>query len=349
MYTKVILGKNGSILGKIPIQTSESNPYPEVRPSKSSDYQPRRGADNFIEKNGELEDLASYCQETAFEMPREDRRDEVRPRRVLEASVELPESFVEALERLAESRNRRENRNDRERERRSDSPHRGSRSQQDDASRRNPHSSKEKSKLASLVQGYLDSTFLEDGNDSGRVNISENECFFPDPMITFLIDRPELVCTICQEKLEMAEMANDCSDSNLAILPCAHVACHRCLKTWFNENRKCPICREKLRHRDCGHTIKPTLITYDTITTLPKTIPRGGNIHHQCRKCEEKARKDKAVKMLKLAARGITNARHSVESLNIEGEHASLMMECVEDLFYRIPDEYAAGLRERRW
>ncbi|KAI1142078.1 hypothetical protein F5Y05DRAFT_409225 [Hypoxylon sp. FL0543] len=280
-------------------------------------------------------------------MSREDSHDAAGPGRVMNATVDLPESLVEDFNERRQGLDL-ERRNDNEREHRSDSS-RVSRSQQGLPGEKKPPSSKKTSERASLVQDYLDSTFLEEDNDERLVKIPENECFFPSPMITFLIDQPKLACTICDEKLSMAVMIHEIKDTNIAILPCGHVACHGCLKVWLQQTRKCHVCRAEMRHQDCGHTVKPALITYDNITCLPKTLPKGGKISGKCRKCEREARHDKAVKMLRLAARGITNARYNIKNLKIEGEHASMMTEVVEGLFHRVPDEYMDGLRERRW
>ncbi|KAI1412252.1 hypothetical protein F5Y13DRAFT_200247 [Hypoxylon sp. FL1857] len=265
-----------------------------------------------------------------------------RPRR--EINIELSQSVVDDLVRLGLGR--RETRNDSEPERGNDSPQADSESQQDDSGRRESSSSKDY-ELASLIEGFLDSSFLEEEDDDGRVKIAKKDCYFPDPLITFLIDQPDLTCVVCMEELEIGELASESRDSNIAILPCGHVGCQRCLKTWLAQHRRCPVCREKMRHRNCGHTVTPAVITFDTIASLPRTFPKGGYMSRNCRKCEVKGRMEKAVKMLRLAARGITNARRNIRTLDLEDDHITLMCEVVESQYYRVPKEYAEALKER--
>ncbi|KAI0128222.1 hypothetical protein F4776DRAFT_672349 [Hypoxylon sp. NC0597] len=205
--------------------------------------------------------------------------------------------------------------------------------------------------MGRLVSDYLHEIVAGHGHadDPDRIQYSTNECYFPDPMITLLVDLPEMMCAICQEKLKLNKKAEDSASINLAILPCGHIGCYGCLETWLDANQTCPICRTEMIYSQCRHTVIPVLITRDTMGYLPKTIPKGGSIPPNCPECDRKAVREKKVKMWILAARGIVNARRRIRERNIGEEDAAMIMEIVEDQFRRVPQEYADTLQERRW
>lgn len=46
-------------------------------------------------------------------------------------------------------------------------------------------------------------------------------------------------CSICLDKLQLL--------NNLIILKCKHIYHRDCIKSWFNQSTKCPICRDEVR------------------------------------------------------------------------------------------------------
>ncbi|OTA58314.1 hypothetical protein K449DRAFT_436676 [Hypoxylon sp. EC38] len=208
-----------------------------------------------------------------------------------------------------------------------------------------------KVEMRRLVDIYLDAIVFKEVpiDDAGRIHYSKTECYFPDPVISFLIDLPRVVCMICREKLTMDRRVEEASSHNVSILPCGHVACYGCFETWLDTHQACPTCRTEMIYSQCRHTVLPLLITSDTICTLPKTLPMGGAIPPNCSKCEGRALRKRKIKMLILGAKGVYNARNRIRERKIEGEEAAMIMEIVEDQFRRIPLEFADTLQERRW
>ncbi|KAI1775374.1 hypothetical protein F4818DRAFT_441471 [Hypoxylon cercidicola] len=174
-------------------------------------------------------------------------------------------------------------------------------------------------RLAGQRLGYMAGQILEDDGNDGRKEIDENEYFFPAPKITFIVDQPsKLLCQICQDtplKLEMT--SRDYSDRSLSILPCGHVGCYGCLNNWVKSHKKCPFCREDMRRYDCSHFVKPVVLAYDTIQTIPKTLARNGKIADSCTKCDDKVGRE-TIKKIKSAGQFLRNARRHCEKSNTD-------------------------------
>ncbi|KAI2619933.1 hypothetical protein GGR54DRAFT_647563 [Hypoxylon sp. NC1633] len=147
-----------------------------------------------------------------------------------------------------------------------------------------------------VVEDLLDNT---EDDRTGRKALDDNESFFPNPIITFLIDQPEnLTCQICQtQELQMTLTAHEPEDSTATILPCGHIACCKCLMQWLNSNTTCPFCRERVVHPLCGHNVRPRYITEDSIYNIPKTIDEGGEIGARCNKCDIQQRNFRNVSL----------------------------------------------------
>lgn len=111
--------------------------------------------------------------------------------------------------------------------------------------------------------------------------------YIPCPKITFLIDRPDdLGCEICQvSKLQFRTSDHGFPDSTPAILPCGHIAGHRCLQEWLRRNHNCPFCRLNLEYELCDHTVQARPVNPANIHSLPRTLPEGGRIAAQCADC----------------------------------------------------------------
>lgn len=116
-------------------------------------------------------------------------------------------------------------------------------------------------------------------------NYNKDECFFPFPKITFLIDKPGgLVCQICREtKFTLKSAAPD--SSTFSIMPCGHAACSGCLTQWFDTKLRCPFCRLSMRYSRCSHAIPLRSLTDSSIQQLPRTLPDGGHIRDGCESC----------------------------------------------------------------
>lgn len=179
-----------------------------------------------------------------------------------------------------------------------------------------------------MLNRYLE----DDCKDDGRKEIGQDESFFPNPKITFLVDKPTLNCQICQETpLEIG--ATDCRFSNdsLVILPCGHVACDGCMSTWVKEHKSCPFCRQNLKRSACKHHVMPLLIAHDTIHTLPKTLPQGGAISSRCKKCNEQASREKIIRDYEVTIKRYKDARRHYEKSG--SESAFKEMKRLEDGF----------------
>ncbi|KAH9993143.1 hypothetical protein F4779DRAFT_637384 [Xylariaceae sp. FL0662B] len=144
---------------------------------------------------------------------------------------------------------------------------------------------------------------------------SDNETFFPNPKITFLVDCPEnLVCQICQETpLRMGLSSHEPEAETPAILPCGHLACHNCMSFWLEAHVSCPFCREYMVHIGCRHQVEPRLIAHDTIGSLPKTLPEGGVISNKCHPCRDKDRRGYTISKWNILAEDFKKARREAE------------------------------------
>lgn len=86
------------------------------------------------------------------------------------------------------------------------------------------------------------------------INDFENETEYEDIKITLsesefsklnsvILDESILInkdCSICLDKLLLS--------NNLIILKCNHIYHKDCIKSWFNQSTKCPICRCEIRN-----------------------------------------------------------------------------------------------------
>jgi hypothetical protein len=107
-------------------------------------------------------------------------------------------------------------------------------------------------------------------------------------MITFLVDEVNhMVCQICDDsKICLDEKSSSIVDTQPAALPCGHVFGHRCLRKWMRVRDVCPTCRMRLRHSGCEHKIEPRVLDFESILSVPKTMPEGGRVGEYCRGCQ---------------------------------------------------------------
>ncbi|KAI1386115.1 uncharacterized protein F4822DRAFT_306024 [Hypoxylon trugodes] len=197
-----------------------------------------------------------------------------------------------------------------------------------------------------LVGKFLDTGFHEE--DTHRRVIPENESFFPNPMVTFLVDQPQnLTCQICLDMpVKLASRDHGGTADLSAILPCGHVGCYHCLIASLEQNSSCPFCRERLVYEDCRHEVEPIPLTYGNIISLPKTLSKGGVIGKNCRACDEEVECEKAVKKMRTAATFVSNAYHRLGS-SAAGSDGAGLLDGVVDLFERVPREHVLRAKTR--
>ncbi|OTB13174.1 hypothetical protein K445DRAFT_24986 [Daldinia sp. EC12] len=312
MHVKVITNKNGSILGKIPIRMSET-----PRPEADRNAEARTNYRSSWWPSSRMDPIAFV----------DESRNRNRARVVEVEDIELEE-----------------------RERPTRQSNRGERPRRTRENDRTGHSSQHGgywfrgSSIRSLVKGFLGLELPEDESTNRRHNsLAEGQAFFPDPMISFLIDRPkDLLCQICQTTtLSIGPLSHSPDEHTPAILPCGHLACHTCLNAWVSRNKNCPFCRKEMKYSGCGHTLTPALITHDSIATLPKTIPRGGIIGQNCRGCRDKENKENAYILWGIAANGVRMSRQAPPGT--DPSDARRMEEIARELFESVPDRFTAN------
>ncbi|KAI0844757.1 hypothetical protein F5Y00DRAFT_266280 [Daldinia vernicosa] len=323
MNVKVITNKRGSILGKIPIKMSETPHHENTR-----DAEPRANRYRSSMWPGN---------QTGPRIP------DGRTTRARTRAAQIEDN--EHRERTQPSRQR-ANLNEGLRE---------SRENDTGIPRHNegaPPSSRgdywfHGSSIRSLVKSFLGIHLPEEIASRGRISFAEGESFFPDPMVTFLVDRPKnLVCQICQTvKLSIGHLAQAPCENTPAILPCGHMACHNCLRAWVDLHQSCPFCRHEMKYEKCGHTLRPALIAHDTITTLPKTLSRGGKIAETCRECQERESKEKVLILWNMATEAVRSSREFPP--DTDPEYASQVAEVTRGFFECVP-QYAANIARER-
>ncbi|KAI2623068.1 hypothetical protein GGS26DRAFT_593915 [Hypomontagnella submonticulosa] len=203
------------------------------------------------------------------------------------------------------------------------------------------------SSTRSLVATFL-RNWRKDFNDGTRIEIKEDETFFPTPLASFLIDQPEkLVCQICYStELRMAPTSANSRKTAPAILPCGHIACATCLEASLSHRGECPFCREDVVHRRCGHSVKPILISYETITTVPRTFPEGGKMDGLCKACRDQERLAAAIRKWKSRAGDIKYARQLEANGHMDPRQAAEIMRAKTEHFAGYPHSYAHIMRQ---
>ncbi|KAI1081569.1 hypothetical protein F5B20DRAFT_588198 [Whalleya microplaca] len=322
--TKIIYGKNGSILGKIPIKMDE--PLDSGYGSSSS-----AGA-AYSNRRARREPSSSDEAPGAYRRPREVQSEAIAEYRDQALSTRSSRA-TQDLRRHREARER-QRQEARARERREHHEHRSERSLSD-STRAHVHAPEEpqpschpkgvrppggNSDLKYVVRGFLKRTSRsrrEGDEEDGRKVSSDRETFFPNPKITFLIDCPEnLVCQICQETpLKMGLTSQSPEPKTPAVLPCGHVACHSCMSMWLDAHENCPFCRKEMVHIGCGHSVQARLIAHDTIGSLPKTLPEGGVISNKCHTCRDKERREYTIDKWQTLAENFKKARREAEKV----------------------------------
>ena len=152
---------------------------------------------------------------------------------------------------------------------------------------------------------------------NGEYSPSDN--FVPLPFITFEIDRPEnLLCTICKVSVLIVE--DICSsDRNPSIMPCGHIAGSECLGRYFADpqvgvNLHCPICRQSLNRTGCVHRVKERTLTWESIRTLPRTLPYGGKINECCIECRVGKAQERQREFIEKATADLESMRQGHEA-----------------------------------
>ncbi|KAI1431884.1 hypothetical protein GGR50DRAFT_697594 [Xylaria sp. CBS 124048] len=206
--------------------------------------------------------------------------------------------------------------------------------------------------LKYLVRGFLRQSRADTTTSERKKSSSDKESFVPSPMVTFLIDEPDdLICQICQRTpLKMAITAAIPAPEMMAMLPCGHISCHRCISIWLANNSSCPFCRTDLAYKSCCHQVRPRLIAQDTIHTLPKTLTKGGTIAERCFGCAQKAQREASLKRWAILAEDFQTARCEA---GIRGTaEAEEKMQQAQKAFEQLPeDDYWAltNIRHHQW
>ncbi|KAI3317410.1 hypothetical protein HD806DRAFT_514938 [Xylariaceae sp. AK1471] len=208
------------------------------------------------------------------------------------------------------------------------------------------------SNLKYLVRGFSRQfRSTPSAKDDRRKKFTDKESFVPSPKVTFLIDEPNLVCQICQQTpLKMAVTAETPGPEVPTLLPCAHIFCKSCIDFWLASHNSCPFCRADMIHKGCGHQVEPRLIAYDTIHTLPETLPNGGKIGENCFKCAEKDRRHISLARWTKLAEAFKAPRYEAEILGTD--EAIEIMHKAQKAFERLPeDDYwvLSRMRHHQW
>ncbi|KAI2623719.1 hypothetical protein GGS21DRAFT_533874 [Xylaria nigripes] len=195
------------------------------------------------------------------------------------------------------------------------------------------------SNLKYLVRGFLRQFRADASASANRKLFASREYFVHSPKVTFLIDEPDtLLCQICQRTpLKMAITAALPAPDMTAILPCGHISCYGCIKTWLDEHTSCPFCRTDLTYTDCSHQVQPRIIAQDTIHTLPETLARGGEIGEQCFGCTEKSLRKISLQRWAALTEDFLSARHEAEMLGTDD--AVENMNEAQKAFEQLPED----------
>lgn len=114
----------------------------------------------------------------------------------------------------------------------------------------------------------------------------------------------DLECVICRNyKLEMPRHASkhapgdegaDVALEPFTVAPCGHIFGFHCLANWVmwelgkGETPRCPVCRDGLAYKQCGHLIRvqPYNVHVSRQKQLPWTVHEGGRVPPFCEDCE---------------------------------------------------------------
>lgn len=335
MYDRVLIGKNGSILGKIKFKESE--------PIKMSERS--QNADSVLEFDRRATYLAQFRTVTISSRPSSSAENTDSQERPVMSGAIADYQDRARFRHAARSSSSPSTAAMRTSERR---PGRSSSSSSVEACRR-PHFMDQREFSpsppgnSSTMRRAVRNLLKKDSRHSQPY--AEEESYVPSPKITFLIDQPKLTCQICQActlKLgseddipQPGDFDYDESENTTpAILPCAHVACTSCLSAWLAENDGCPFCRVAHRRPGCGHRVGPRPLTHSTIASLPATKPEGGRIAADCEPCSARKRERRARdKMAGLAERYV-KAREEAEQRPESGQ-AQLALKTAKKAFER--------------
>ena len=117
---------------------------------------------------------------------------------------------------------------------------------------------------------------------------SEDECFFPYPHITFLVDKPtNLVCQICRDSV--CQLQDFTTTPSTAPSPSCHAACLRIALPGRVAAHAGPLpgVQAQAGLLQCRHRVPAKLITPSSIHFLPRTLPDEGAIRPECSRCLE--------------------------------------------------------------
>ncbi|KAM0232823.1 hypothetical protein ACHAPO_007649 [Fusarium lateritium] len=132
-------------------------------------------------------------------------------------------------------------------------------------------------------------------------NVTPADSTWWPPLRTALLSgelKPEdlkIDCAICLERCTVLgrEVKEHGLTHTAVILPCGHILGHSCINKhlWHllkkEGKARCPFCREKFHHTECGHICSVYSIPLDEelTKTIPEILGRGGSISTKCHEC----------------------------------------------------------------
>jgi hypothetical protein len=155
----------------------------------------------------------------------------------------------------------------------------------------------------------------------------ETKNYIPDPRESLLIHRESLYCSICFGRLELVGPTLRFSNPDFelpALLPCGHVIGAKCLEEWMKMNTICPCCLYKLVHKTCHHTVKPWVLTEASILYTPRTIPRGGKVKEECKRCRKDTNGRVTFKIYEQALASCSSAPSLIKQLALMEDAARI-------------------------
>ncbi|KAK8072645.1 hypothetical protein PG996_005993 [Apiospora saccharicola] len=316
VYDRVLIGKNGSILGKIKFKESE--------PIKMSERY--EIPDSVLEFDRRATYLAQFRTVAVSSRPSSPESTGSQERPVMSEAIADYRDRARSLHPFRSSSSPSSSARRTTSERR---PGRSSSSSSAEACRR-PHLEDHREfSLSQLGNGStmrraVRNLLKEDGRRTQPY--AAEESYVPSPKITFLIDQPKLTCQICQATTLKLAPDDDTPSQGTSTTTSPKIP--------PRESDGCPFCRVAHRRPGCGHRVGPRQLTHATISSLPATKPEGGRIAPDCDSCSAKKRERRARdKMAGLAERYV-RAREEAEQRPHSGQ-AQLALKTAKKAFER--------------
>ncbi|KAI1851412.1 hypothetical protein JX266_003487 [Neoarthrinium moseri] len=333
-FTKTLMTENGSIKGKIKYLVEDPSMSRQQSGSCSSRDIERGAADHRVSSRSRNSSPASDFHRTdrpsrssnTSSRPAVDARTEFPPRRgrpqISSGALSEYMAHAQAPPRMSRSRQRPVD----------PSPSRAGRTPAEVPASESQSSRGQGTSSSSMesILDILENMQMDESEDEDPMQYADNESFFPEPKVTFMMDKPDnVICSICMTiPLRLGRSSGRPSENDTVVLACGHVSCAGCMELWLDANDSCPFCRVSHEYKACGHPVKPRVIAKDTIMSLPKTIPEGGKIGSCCPDC----RADDSARKLRRHEQAIRKWRRVVAQANTSIEDSALLARAQEAL-----------------